>query len=876
MVKATPLRNPEMLNSYHLLAAEREAEGIPPLPLTAEQTQALTLLLQNPPAGKGDELLHLLSERIPPGVDEAAYVKATWLSSIAQQTSLSPLVSPLEATQLLGTMIGGYNVAALIELLGNSDQLLAECAAKSLSHTLLVYDAVNDVMELAKTNRFAKQVVDSWAAGEWFTSKPELATEITVTVFKIEGETNTDDLSPATHATTRPDIPLHALAMLETRDPEGLTTITKLKEKGHPITYVGDVVGTGSSRKSAINSVLWHIGDEIPHVPNKRGGGVILGGKIAPIFFNTAEDSGALPIECDVSELKTGDVITIRPQAGTIERAVGEKNAGEIVSHFELKPTTLRDEVQAGGRIPLMIGRALTDKVRSQLGQPASDLFIRPTAPSDTGKGYTQAQKMVGMACGLPGVRPGMSCEPVMTTVGSQDTTGPMTRDEMKELACLGFSADLVMQSFCHTAAYPKPVDLKTQKDLPDFFSQRGGVALRPGDGIIHSWLNRMLLPDTVGTGGDSHTRFPLGVSFPAGSGLVAFAAAIGAMPLDMPESVLVRFSGSLQNGITLRDVVNAIPLIAIQRGLLTVEKSNKINVFNGRIMEIEGLPDLKLEQAFELTDASAERSCAGCTIKLSEATVAEYLRSNVTLLKNMIARGYEDARTLGRRIQSMEAWLAKPELLGADADAEYAEIIDINLNELKEPVLACPNDPDNVKLLSDVAGTPVQEVFIGSCMTNIGHYRAAAKILEGADINKARLWVCPPTRMDEDMLKKEGYYKTFEDAGSRMEMPGCSLCMGNQARVDDDTTVFSTSTRNFNNRLGKGAQVYLGSAELAAVCASLGRIPTPDEYQLIAAETINPLSNELYRYLNFNQIEGFEDEGRVISRDQEAVLTGR
>jgi aconitate hydratase 2 / 2-methylisocitrate dehydratase len=865
-----------MLSAYRAAAAERTAEGIPPLPLTAEQTQALTQLLEQPPAGEEKELLHLLSERIPPGVDAAAYVKATWLSAVAQGSTTSPLVSPLDAVRLLGTMVGGYNVAALIELLQHHDDALAKAAADGLSRTLLVYDAFHDVMELSSSNRFAKQVIDSWAGAEWFTAKPELPAEITVTVFKVEGETNTDDLSPATHATTRPDIPLHALAMLESRMPGGLELIAELKQKGHPVAYVGDVVGTGSSRKSAINSVLWHTGDDIPHVPNKRAGGVILGGKIAPIFFNTAEDSGALPIECDVSALHTGDVITIRPHKGTIERAAGETDAGEVIARFELKPDTIQDEVRAGGRIPLMIGRALTDKVRAQLGLPPSDRFIRPAAPVDSGKGFTLAQKMVGKACGLPGVRPGTSCEPLMTTVGSQDTTGPMTRDEMKELACLGFSADLVMQSFCHTAAYPKPVDLQTQKELPDFFAERGGVALRPGDGIIHSWLNRMLLPDTVGTGGDSHTRFPLGISFPGGSGIVAFAAAIGAMPLDMPESVLVRFSGSLQPGVTLRDVVNAIPWVAIQRGLLTVEKANKKNVFNGRIMEIEGLPDLKLEQAFELTDASAERSCAGCTIKLSEATVSEYLRSNVALMKNMIARGYTDARTLARRIKAMEAWLAKPSLLSADADAEYAEVIEINLDELTEPVLACPNDPDNVKRLSEVAGDPVQEVFIGSCMTNIGHYRAAAKVLEGAGSNQARLWVCPPTRMDEDKLKEEGYYAIFEAAGSRMEMPGCSLCMGNQARVEDNTTVFSTSTRNFNNRLGKGAQVYLGSAELAAVCALLGRIPTVEEYRRIAAEKIDPLSDELYRYLNFDQIEGFTDAGRVVSAsDQAEVMAG-
>ncbi|MBV2352289.1 bifunctional aconitate hydratase 2/2-methylisocitrate dehydratase [Synechococcus sp. HK05] len=861
------------LSDYRAAAAEREALGIPALPLTAAQAQDLTELLQAPPAGEEAFLLHLLSERIPPGVDEAAYVKAGWLSAVAQGKASSPLLSPVEAVNLLATMIGGYNVGALIELLSSADAAIAEAAATGLSRTLLVYDAYNDVLELAASNPYAKRVIDSWAAAEWFTAKPELPAEITVTVFKVEGETNTDDLSPATHATTRPDIPLHATAMLETRMPGGLELISQLKQKGHPVAYVGDVVGTGSSRKSAINSVLWHTGTDIPHVPNKRSGGVVLGGKIAPIFFNTAEDSGALPIECDVTALNSGDVITIRPYAGTIERAAGEPNAGEIVARFELKPSTITDEVRAGGRIPLMIGRALTDKVRAQLGLAASDLFIRPAAPADSGKGFTLAQKMVGKACGLPGVRPGTSCEPLMTTVGSQDTTGPMTRDEMKELACLGFSADLVMQSFCHTAAYPKPVDLKTHAELPDFISSRGGVALRPGDGIIHSWLNRMLLPDTVGTGGDSHTRFPLGISFPAGSGLVAFAAAIGAMPLDMPESVLVKFSGSLQPGVTLRDVVNAIPYVAIQQGLLTVEKAGKKNIFSGRIMEIEGLPDLKLEQAFELTDATAERSCAGSTIKLSVETVSEYLRSNVALLKNMIARGYSDERTLARRIKAMEEWLANPVLMEADADADYAAVIEINLDEISEPILACPNDPDNVKTLSEVAGDQIDEVFIGSCMTNIGHYRAAATVLEGQGENTARLWVCPPTRMDEEMLKQEGYYAIFEKAGSRMEMPGCSLCMGNQARVEDNTTVFSTSTRNFNNRLGNGAQVYLGSAELAAVCAQLGRIPTKDQYLAIAAAKIDPRGAELYRYLNFDQIEGFEDSGRVVSAEQEAKV---
>jgi len=857
-----------MLEAYRQHAAEREALGIPPLPLTAEQTADLCELLKNPPAGEAETLLHLLRDRIPPGVDQASYVKASFLTAIAQGSATSPLVSPQEAVELLGTMMGGYNVQALVDLLQSPEAAIAQGAADSLKKTLLVYDAFNDVIELAKTNAYAQQVIDSWAAADWFTSKSPLPETITVTVFKVPGETNTDDLSPATHATTRPDIPLHALAMLESRMTDALETISQLKAKGHPLAYVGDVVGTGSSRKSAINSVLWHIGHDIPFVPNKRSGGVILGSKIAPIFFNTAEDSGALPIECDVSGLETGDVITIHPYKGEIT-----SESGEVLATFSLKPETILDEVRAGGRIPLLIGRSLTDKTRMALGLPVSDLFTRPAAPADTGTGFTLAQKMVGQACGLPGVRPGTSCEPIMTTVGSQDTTGPMTRDEMKELACLGFSADLVMQSFCHTAAYPKPVDIKTHQDLPDFFAQRGGVALRPGDGIIHSWLNRMLLPDTVGTGGDSHTRFPLGISFPAGSGLVAFAAAIGAMPLDMPESVLVRFSGKLQPGVTLRDVVNAIPHVAIEQGLLTVEKQNKQNIFSGRIMEMEGLPDLKVEQAFELTDATAERSCAGCTIKLSEETVAEYLRSNIALMKNMIARGYQDARTLARRIAKMEAWLANPSLLSADADAEYAHVLEVNLDEIREPLVAAPNDPDNIKIMSECAGDPVHEVFIGSCMTNIGHYRAAAKVLEGAGPAKARLWICPPTRMDEQILRQEGYYSIFAASGARLEMPGCSLCMGNQARVADNATVFSTSTRNFNNRMGKGAQVYLGSAELAAVCALLGRIPTQEEYLEIVTKKIEPLEADLYRYLNFDQIVGFEDEGRVIPKEMEEKI---
>lgn len=876
----------KMLEQYRQHVAERAQLGIPPLPLDAKQTSELCELLKNPPEGEEDTLLHLLRDRIPPGVDAAAYVKAGFLTAIAKKETTSPLISPIQAVELLGTMIGGYNVQSLIELLqlptlslsdssetplvmgGQGKEPIAAYAANALSKILLVYDAYHDVLELSKTNPFAKQVVDSWAEAEWFTSRPTVPEAITITVFKVPGETNTDDLSPAQNATTRPDIPLHALAMLESRQPGSLETIAELKKKGHPVAYVGDVVGTGSSRKSAINSVLWHTGNDIPFVPNKRAGGYILGSAIAPIFFNTAEDAGGLPIECDVSRLETGDVITIHPYKGEITNA-----AGEVITTFTLKPDTILDEVRAGGRIPLLIGRTLTDKTRLALGLEPSTVFIRPQPANDTGKGYTLAQKIVGKASGLKGVRPGTSCEPIITTVGSQDTTGPMTRDELKELACLGFSADLVLQTFCHTAAYPKPVDIKTQQELPDFFSSRGGIALRPGDGIIHSWLNRMLLPDTVGTGGDSHTRFPLGISFPAGSGLVAFAGALGVMPLDMPESVLVRFKGELQPGITLRDVVNAIPYVAIQKGLLTVAKENKKNVFSGRILEIEGLPDLKVEQAFELADATAERSCAGSTIKLSVETISEYLRSNVALLKNMVARGYSDARTILRRVAKMEEWLANPVLLEADADAEYAEIIEIDLNEIKEPIVAAPNDPDNVKLLSEVANDPVQEVFVGSCMTNIGHYRATAKVLDGAGAVKTRLWIAPPTRMDEHQLKAEGIYGIFGAAGARTEIPGCSLCMGNQARVADDTTVFSTSTRNFNNRMGKGARVYLGSAELAAVCALLGRIPTVQEYLDIVAKKIDPFADDLYRYLNFDQIADFEDQGRVISREDQALL---
>jgi aconitate hydratase 2/2-methylisocitrate dehydratase len=848
-----------MLSAYRDHVAERAQQGIPPLPLNAQQASALCDLLQNPPAGEENFLLSLLRDRIPPGVDQAAYVKAGWLTAIAKGELSSPLVTPSRAVELLGTMVGGYNVHTLIDLLENDD--LGDLAATALKKTLLVFDAFNQVLELSKTNARARGVIESWAAAEWFTSRPVLPETVTVTLFKVTGEINTDDFSPASQAFSRPDIPLHALCMLESMMPTGLQKIAELKQKGHPVAFVGDVVGTGSSRKSAINSVLWHIGNDIPFIPNKRSGGVILGRTIAPIFFNTAEDAGSLPIQCDVSKLEMGDVITIHTREGKITN-----EAGETLSTFSLTPDTIADEVRAGGRIPLLIGRSLTMKTRHAIGLPASDIFILPATPPDTGKGYTLAQKMVGKACGVVGVRPYTSCEPLMTTVGSQDTTGPMTRDELQELACLGFSADLVLQSFCHTAAYPKPTDIKTHKELPDFFATRAGVALRPNDGIIHSWLNRMLLPDTVGTGGDSHTRFPLGISFPAGSGLVAFAAALGIMPLDMPESVLVRFTGELQAGVTLRDVVNAIPYVAIQRGLLTVEKKNKKNVFAGRIMEIEGLPDLKVEQAFELTDATAERSCSGSTIKLSTETVAEYLRSNVALMKNMIARDYHDAKTLLRRIAKMEEWLANPVLMEADPDAEYAEIIEINLNEIKEPIVAAPNDPDNVKLLSEVAGDRVDEVFIGSCMTNIGHYRAAAKVLEKEPPVKTRLWIAPPTRMDEFQLKEEGIYSTFGVAGARTEVPGCSLCMGNQARVADGATVFSTSTRNFNNRMGKDAQVYLGSAELAAVCALLGKIPTVEEYHAIVTRKIDPFASELYRYLNFDQISNFEDQGRVIA----------
>jgi aconitate hydratase 2/2-methylisocitrate dehydratase len=847
-----------LLKDYANHVAERATKGIPPLPLNAEQTNCITNLLEQNTNYDSEYLLDLLINRVPPGVDEAAYVKASWLTAIAQGEKHCRYINPERAIEILGTMIGGYNVNSLVEILKGENSLLAKKAAEVLKNIILVYDSANDIYELSQNNIYAQEVVNSWANAEWFKSKKVLQKEITCLVFKIDGETNTDDLSPAVHATTRPDIPLHALAMLEFKKQDGLEILDNLKKQEIPIAYVGDVVGTGSSRKSAINSLIWHIGEDIPFVPNKRTGGIIIGSKIAPIFFNTAQDSGALPIEADVSQMNTGDLIKIFPYEGVIKKIEKNTNSEIVISQFDLFPSTITDEIQAGGRINLMIGRSLTDKIRNKLDYQPSEIFIRPKNPKEFNSGFTQAQKIVGKACGLKGVRPGMTCEPIMTTVGSQDTTGPMTRDELKELACLGFTADLVMQSFCHTAAYPKPVDLLTHKELPDFISQRGGVALKPGDGIIHSWLNRMLLPDTVGTGGDSHTRFPLGISFPGGSGIVAFAAAIGSMPLNMPESVLVKFKGDLLPGITLRDLVNAIPLFAIKKGLLTVEKANKKNIFNGKIMEIEGLPNLKLEQAFELTDATAERSCAGSTILLSQETVQEYIRSNICLLEKMIESNYEDSKSISRRINDMKNWLKKPELIQPDLNASYEEIIEIDLSQVKQPIVACPNDPDNVKEIVDVANTNIDEVFIGSCMTNIGHYRAAAKVLEGVKNLKAKLWICPPTKMDEETLKQEGYYEIFENCGARLELPGCSLCMGNQARVDEGSVVFSTSTRNFDNRLGKNAQVFLGSAELAAVCALLGKIPEIEEYQDITKNKINPYSDELYRYLQFDEIHDF------------------
>jgi aconitate hydratase 2/2-methylisocitrate dehydratase len=866
-----------VLEAYRKHVEERAEQSIPPTPLNAEQVSALVELLKNPPAGEEEFILDLLKNRIPAGVDEAAYVKAGFLAAITQGEAASPLITKELATELLGTMLGGYNIQPLIACLDIEE--IAPIAAKALSHTLLIFDAFHDVEEKSKAgNPFAKQIIQSWADGEWFTAKNKLAEKISLTVFKVTGETNTDDLSPAPDAWSRPDIPLHANAMLKmardgiTPDLDGeigpISKIISLKEKGFPLAYVGDVVGTGSSRKSATNSVLWHMGDDIPFIPNKRAGGICIGNKIAPIFFNTMEDAGALPIEMDVDKMEMGDVIDIFPYEGVVKKHGTE----EVISTFSLKTQVLLDEVRAGGRIPLIIGRGLTAKARESLGLGATDLFTVPGAIAESTKGFTLAQKMVGKACGLPGIRPNTYCEPKMTTVGSQDTTGPMTRDELKDLACLGFTSDLVMQSFCHTAAYPKPVDVTTHHTLPDFIMNRGGVSLRPGDGIIHSWLNRMLLPDTVGTGGDSHTRFPLGISFPAGSGLVAFAAATGVMPLDMPESVLVRFKGKMQPGITLRDLVHAIPYQAIKEGHLTVEKKGKKNVFSGRILEIEGLEHLTAEQAFELSDASAERSAAGCTINLSEESVAEYLKSNIVMLRWMISEGYGDPRTLERRANAMEEWLANPSLMRADADAEYHTIIEIDLETIKEPVLCAPNDPDDARLLSDVQGEHIDEVFIGSCMTNIGHFRAAGKLLDAAGkVVPTRLWVAPPTKMDAEQLTAEGYYSIFGKAGARMEMPGCSLCMGNQARVAEKSTVVSTSTRNFPNRLGNGANVFLASAELAAVAALLGKLPTPAEY-LEYANKINSMSSEVYKYLNFDKMgEYVKKANTVIATDATA-----
>ena len=850
-----------MLEQYQNHCAERSTLGLPPLPLTAEQVASLIEHLKQPPDGQESTLLAWFTERVPAGVDQAAYVKAAFLADVANGVAHSPLINPRDAVHLLGTMLGGYNVHALVKLL---DSALAEEATMALAHTILLFDAFHDVDEKRRAgNPYAQKLIQSWADGEWFSSRPAMAQEIRLVVFRVDGETNTDDLSPAQEAWSRPDIPLHAQTMLMNKMPGTISELAILKaQHGLPLVYVGDVVGTGSSRKSAINSLQWWMGHDIPYIPNKRSGGVILGGKIAPIFFNTAEDSGALPIECDVKHLKHGSVISLRPFDGLIT-----SENGTVLSRFCLQPITLADEVRAGGRIPLIIGRGLTQQARVTLGLSPSQLFIQVAIPQTSTHGFTLAQKMVGRACGLPegmGVRPGTYCEPRVSTVGSQDTTGGMTRDELKELACLGFNADLVMQSFCHTAAYPKPVDVALQHSLPEFMSSRGGVSLKPGDGIIHSWLNRMILPDTVGTGGDSHTRFPIGISFPAGSGLVAFAAATGAMPLDMPESVLVRFHGEMQAGITLRDLVNAIPYVAIQRGLLTLGKADKKNVFSGRILEIEGLPDLKIEQAFEFADASAERSSNGCTVCLNTSPVIEFLRSNIALMQSMIDDGYEDARSLRRRISKMQNWLDMPKLLVADADAQYAEVIEIDLNTITEPLIACPNDPDNIKPLSAIAGDLIDEVFIGSCMTNIGHYRAAARVLAGKGVLPSRLWIAPPTRMDEAQLRAEGVYSVFGLAGARTEVPGCSLCMGNQARVANKATVFSTSTRNFDNRMGREARVYLGSSELAAVCAWLGRVPTLSEYLDAVREYLQPHQSEIYRYLNFDQLANYKAKKKV------------
>ncbi|MCC4117175.1 bifunctional aconitate hydratase 2/2-methylisocitrate dehydratase [Aromatoleum toluclasticum] len=864
-----------MLEAYRAHVAERAALGIPPLPLSKQQTEDLVALLKNPPKGEEAFLVELVTYRVPAGVDDAAKVKAAFLAKLAKGEESCALVSRAKATELLGTMLGGYNVKPMIDLLGDAE--VGAVAAEGLKKTLLVFDYFHDVAELAKAgNANAKSVMQSWADAEWFTSRPEVPASQKLTVFKVTGETNTDDLSPAPDAWSRPDIPLHALAMLKNPRPGieadepgargPLKQLEALAKKGNLIAYVGDVVGTGSSRKSATNSVLWFTGEDIPFVPNKRFGGVCLGSKIAPIFFNTMEDAGALPIELDVNQMDMGDEIELKIDSATA-KVTALKN-GAVIAESQLKTPVILDEVRAGGRIPLIVGRGLTTKAREALGLPVSTLFRLPAQPNDPGKGYSLAQKMVGRACGLPegkGILPGTYCEPKMTTVGSQDTTGPMTRDELKDLACLGFSADMVMQSFCHTAAYPKLVDVRMHRELPSFISTRGGVALRPGDGVIHSWLNRLLLPDTVGTGGDSHTRFPIGISFPAGSGLVAFAAATGVMPLDMPESVLVRFKGKLQNGVTLRDLVNAIPYYAIKQGLLTVEKKGKKNVFSGRVLEIEGLPDLKVEQAFELSDAAAERSAAACAIQLNKEPIIEYMRSNITLMKWMIANGYDDKRTLGRRIKAMEAWIAKPELLKADADAQYAAVIEIDLADVKEPIVACPNDPDDVKLLSEVAGEKIDEVFIGSCMTNIGHFRAAGKVLEGKSDIPTRLWIAPPTKMDAMILNEEGYYSVLGKSGARMEMPGCSLCMGNQAQIRKGSTAMSTSTRNFPNRLGIDTRVYLGSAELAAVCALMGKIPSVAEY-MEQVQAVNAKAAEVYRYMNFDQIKEFAEVAEQVT----------
>ena len=842
-----------MLKNYKEHVEERLQEGIPPLPLNAEQVSGLVELLKAPPAGEEDFILDLITNRTPAGVDPAAYVKAAFLTDVAKGATSSPLIDKQLATKLLGTMLGGYNVESLIGLL--EDDAVGGLAADGLSKTLLMFNAKHDVIELSKTNKNAKRVVDSWSDAEWFTNKPKLPEVIKAIVFRVEGEINTDDLSPAPDAPSRPDIPLHALAMLKKTMDHPLEKIKKLKESGLPIVFVGDVVGTGSSRKSATNSLLWYIGEDIPFIPNKKQAGICIGGKIAPIFFNTLEDSGALAFECDVSKMNLGDVIEIYPY----EQKVVNSETKEQLCNYEYKSNTLLDGVRAGGRIPLIIGRSLTDETREILKLETSTIFTRPDEAEKSQRGFTLAQKMVGKACGVEGIRPGIYCEPRMSTVGSQDTTGPMTRDELKELACLGFNSDLVMQSFCHTAAYPLPKDVEMQHSLPEFIQTRGGVALKPGDGIIHSWLNRMLLPDMVGTGGDSHTRFPLGISFPAGSGLVAFGAALGVMPLDMPESVLVKFKGEIQPGITLRDLVNAIPYAALQSGQLTLPKEGKINIFSGRCLEIEGLPDLKVEQAFELSDASAERSASGCTIKLNEEPIREYLESNITLLRWLISEGYEDKKTLERRAQAMESWLENPILMRADEDAEYAAVIEIDLNEITEPLLACPNDPDDIKPLSEIANTQIDEVFIGSCMTNIGHFRAAGKLLENESELPSKLWVSPPTKMDKHQLTQEGYYEIFENAGVRLEMPGCSLCMGNQTRVEAESTVVSTSTRNFPNRLGDGANVYLASAEVAAISATLGHIPTKEEYSRYMSE-INSMSSDIYRYLNFHEIASYKE----------------